>query len=143
MDRHETKKRKKRYPSNLSDGAWRYLKPHLPVLTVGRPRELSLRQVVNAILYVLKTGCQWRQLPREFPAWSAVYYYFYRWSREGTWERLNHALRSRLRQKGGRHAYSTPMWTRIPRDTGHLFHAKLDRDSTGHWTPEVAKRRVG
>ena len=107
MVRHETKKRKKRYPSNLSDGAWRYLKPHLPVLTVGRPRELSLRQVVNAILYVLKTGCQWRQLPREFPAWSAVYYYFYRWSREGTWERLNHALRSRLRQKGGRHKHPT------------------------------------
>lgn len=66
--RHESKKRKKRYPSNLSDGAWRYLKPHLPVSEVGRPRELSLRQVLNAILYVLKTGCQWRQLPREFPA---------------------------------------------------------------------------
>ncbi|WP_218132435.1 transposase, partial [Nitrosomonas sp. Nm33] len=47
------------------------MKPHLPVSAVGRPREVSLRQVVNAILYVLKTGCQWRQLPREFPAWSA------------------------------------------------------------------------
>ena len=91
----------------MSDGAWRYLKPHLPVSVVGRPRELSLRQVVNAILYVLKTGCQWRQLPREFPAWSAVYYYFYRWSRDGTWERLNHALRSWLRQKGGRHKHPT------------------------------------
>lgn len=70
---------------------------------MGKPRELSLRQVVNAIRYVLKTGCQWRQLPREFPAWSAVYYYFDRWSRDGTWERLNHMLRARLRQKGGRH----------------------------------------
>ncbi|WP_425286998.1 transposase [Nitrosomonas communis] len=58
----------------MSDGAWRYLKPYLPVSAVWRPRELSMRQVVNAILYVLKTGCQWRQLPREFPAWSSVYY---------------------------------------------------------------------
>lgn len=74
---------------------------------VGKPRELSLRQVVNAIRYVLKTGCQWRQLPREFPAWSAVYYYFDRWSRDGTWERLNHMLRARLRQKGGRHKHPT------------------------------------
>lgn len=105
LDRHETKKRKKCYPSNLSDGAWRYLKSHLPVLTVGRPRELSLRQVVNAIFYVLKTGCQWRQLRREFPAWSAVYYHFYCGSRDRNWERLNHVLRSRLRQKGSRHKH--------------------------------------
>jgi putative transposase len=68
---------------------------------------VSLRQVVNAILYVLKTGCQWRQLPREFPAWAAVYYYFYRWSKDGAWERLNHALRGRLRQKGGRRKHPT------------------------------------
>ena len=92
MHGHEPKKRKKRYPSNLSEGAWRCLKPLLPAFSVGRPREVSLRQVVNAILYVLKTGCQWRQLPREFPAWSAVYYYLYRWSRDGTWARLNHTL---------------------------------------------------
>ena len=97
------KKWKKRYASNLSDGAWRYLKPHLPVSAVERPRELSMRQVVNAILYFLKTGCQWRQLPREFPVWSSVYSYFYRWSYNGTWERLHHLLRSRLREKCGRH----------------------------------------
>jgi putative transposase len=59
--------------------------------------------VLNAILYVLKTGSQWRQLPREFPDWRAVYYYFYRWSRDGTWVRLHDLLRSRLRQKLGRH----------------------------------------
>ncbi|WP_090572381.1 transposase [Nitrosomonas sp. Nm33] len=52
------------------------MKLHLPVSAVGRSGEVSLRQAVNAILYVLKTGCQWRQLPREFPAWSAAYYYF-------------------------------------------------------------------
>jgi putative transposase len=63
--------------------------------------------VLNAILYVLKTGCQWRQLPREFPHWTAVYYYFYRWSCDGTWVRLHDLLRSRLRQKWGRHKQPT------------------------------------
>jgi putative transposase len=101
------KNKKKRYPSDLSNGAWHYLKPHLPVSIVGRPAEVSLRQVLNAILYVLTTGCQWRQLPREFPAWSAVYYYFYRWSGDGTWERIHALLRSRLREKNGRHKHPT------------------------------------
>ncbi|WP_442499081.1 transposase [Methylobacter sp. sgz302048] len=68
---------------------------------------MSLRQVINAILYVLKTGCQWRQLPREFPVWTAVYYYFSRWSCNGTWKRLHHLLRARLREKGGRHKHPT------------------------------------
>ena len=79
----------------------------LPVSAVGRPRVLSLCQVINAILYVLKTGCQWRQLFWEFPEWASGYYYFYRWSRDGTWERLHGKLRARLRQKGGRHQHPT------------------------------------
>jgi transposase len=68
---------------------------------------VSLRQVINAILYSLKTGCQWRQLPREFPAWTAVYYYFRRWSSDGTWARLHHLLHARLQQKAGRHKHPT------------------------------------
>ncbi|SDY88785.1 putative transposase [Nitrosomonas sp. Nm58] len=95
------------YPSDLSAGAWHYLKPHLPVSVVGRPRKLSLRRVINAISYVLKTGCQWRQLPCKFPAWSAVYYYFRCWSRNGTWKRIHHLLRSWLREKCGRHKHPT------------------------------------
>lgn len=86
-------KLRKRYPSNLSDAAWRYLKPHLPTPAVGRPRKVSLRQVINAILYVLTTGCHWRALPREFPPWSAVYYYFHKWAGDGLWERIHHLLR--------------------------------------------------
>lgn len=86
---------------------WRYLKPYLPISTVGRPREVSLRQVINAILYILKTGCQWRQLPREFPMWTAVYYYFRRWSADGTWARLHQRLHARLREKCGRHKHPT------------------------------------
>jgi putative transposase len=58
-------------------------------------------------MYVLKTGCQWRQLPREFPAWTVVYYYFRTWSIDGTWERINHLLRCRLREKNGRHKHPT------------------------------------
>jgi putative transposase len=58
---------------------------------------VSLRQVLNAILYSLKTGCQWRQLPREFPAWTAVYYYFRTWSYDGTWARLHHLLHAKVR----------------------------------------------
>ena len=68
---------------------------------------MSLRQVSNAILSILKTGGQWRQLPRECPDWSTVYYYFYSWSGNGTWERLHHLLRSRLREKCKRHQQST------------------------------------
>ena len=74
---------------------------------VERPRKLIMRQVVNAIIYVLKTGCQWQQLPREFLTWSAVYYYFRCWLHNGTWERLHHLLRSRLREKCGRHKHPT------------------------------------
>lgn len=68
---------------------------------------VSLQQVINAVLYILKTGCQWRQLPREFPAWTAVYYYFSRWPYDGTWERLHHLLRSRTREQCGRHKHPT------------------------------------
>ena len=59
------------------------------------------------ILYVLKTGCQWRQLPREFPPWSGLYYYLRKWSRDGTWKNLHDLLRSRLREKKGRHKHPT------------------------------------
>jgi putative transposase len=72
-----------------------------------QPRELSLRQIINAILYVLKTGCQWRQMPRDFPPWSAVYSYFRRWRRDGTWMLIHDTLPARLRQRHGRHKHPT------------------------------------
>jgi len=74
---------------------------------VGRPRTLSQRRILNAIFYVLKTGCQWRQLPRDFPPWNAVYYYVHRWRRDGTWVRIHETLRARLRQSLGRHKHPT------------------------------------
>src|SRR5262245_40098695 len=65
---------------------------------------LDLRAVVNAILYVLRTGCQWRYLPSEYPNYNSVYYHYHKWCWNGTWERLNTALRERVRRRAGRKA---------------------------------------
>ena len=66
--------RRKRYPSDLSDEAWNVIRPLLPDSAVGWPSTLRLRQILNAIFYVVKTGCQWHRLPHEFPLWNDVYY---------------------------------------------------------------------
>ena len=94
---------RKHYPSDLSDGQWTILEPLLPGRkATGRPTRLDRREVVNAILYVLRTGCQWRYLPEGFPHWNTVYWYFTRWQADGTWERVNDVLRRRVRQAQGR-----------------------------------------
>lgn len=66
------------------------------------PRLHSSREILNAVFYVLKTGCQWRMLPREFPPWKTVFHYFRAWRIDGTWERMNWAMRRRLREHLGR-----------------------------------------
>lgn len=73
----------------------------------GRPREVSLRRVINAILYFVRSGCAWRLLPHEFPAWQTVYGYFRRWTVNGLWQRIHDTLRAWVRQKAGRHKYPT------------------------------------
>ena len=73
----------------------------------GRPRELDLRQVVNAILYVTVTGCQWRYLPKEYPPWQSVYYYFNKGRKDGTWLQIHERLRCQMRQQSGRHKHPT------------------------------------
>jgi putative transposase len=89
---------RKRYPTDLSDAEWNYIEPHLPAPKgYGRPRTHSLREILNAIFYVLKSGCQWRLLPHEFPRWPTIYWYFRKWRIDGTWERVNRAIRQRLR----------------------------------------------
>jgi len=93
----------KRYPTDLSDDEWRCIDPHLPVPTgQGRPRFHSLRTILNAVFYLLKSGCPWRMLPKEFPPWKTVYDWFRRWRIDGTWERLNTELRELLRVRLGR-----------------------------------------
>jgi putative transposase len=89
----------RRYPTDLSDDEWRCIGPHLPKPTgQGRPRLHGLRAILNAVFYVLKSGCPWRMLPRDLPPWKTVYDWFKRrWRMDGTWERLNTELRERLR----------------------------------------------
>ncbi len=88
------------YPTDLTDAQWEVLAPLIPPPKPGgRPRRLDMRQVLNAIFYIDRAGCQWRMLPREYPNWKSVYWYFTRWQDDGTWERITDALRRRLRQE--------------------------------------------
>ena len=94
---------RKPYPTDLSDTEWNHIEPHLPAANgYGRPRAHSLREILNAIFYLLKTGCQWRLLPHDFPRWPTVYHYFRKWRIDGTWEDINRAIRERLRVRLGR-----------------------------------------
>ena len=93
----------KRYPTDLSDDEWRCIRPQLPDPTgQGRPRLHGLRAILDAVFYVLKSGCPWRWLPRDFPPWKTVYDWFRRWRIDGTWKRLNAELRELLRVQLGR-----------------------------------------
>jgi putative transposase len=86
------------YQTDLSDAEWSCLKLHLSAPKAdGRPRLHSLREILDAIFYVLKSGCSWRLLPHDFPPWKTVYHYFRSWRLDGTWERMHSALRQRVR----------------------------------------------
>ena len=94
-----------RYASDATDGEWALIAPLLPPRArIGRPRTTILREVVNAILYMASTGCQWRALPKEFPPRSSVQGYFYRRSHDGVFALINHALVMAAREKAGRRA---------------------------------------
>lgn len=86
------------YPSDLTDAQWAVIQQFLPPAPTGcRPRTTNMRDVVNAILYILRTGCQWRYLPKDFPPKSTVWRYFKRWQEDGTWQRIHDALRKKVR----------------------------------------------
>ena len=94
-----------RYASDMRDSEWRLLAPLMPPPSrVGRPREVDLRAVVNAILYIAATGCQWRALPKDCPPRSTVQYYFYGWRNGRIWQRINSVLVRRAREAAGRKA---------------------------------------
>jgi putative transposase len=89
---------RKAYQSDLSDAEWGCLELHLPAPKAdGRPRLHSLREILDAIFYVVRSGCAWRFLPHDFPPWKTVYHYFRSWRLDGTWERMHAALRKRVR----------------------------------------------
>src|SRR5206468_9909504 len=102
-DRHGS-----RYPSDLSDSEWALIEPAIPpAKRGGRRREVNVREVLNAIFYVLSTGCQWQALPKDLPPKSTAHSYFMLWDWDGTLERIHHALYVETRERGGREASPT------------------------------------
>jgi putative transposase len=96
---------RRRYPSDLTDAQWARLEPLLPPMHPGgRPRAHPLREIVDALRYVLRGGIAWRALPHDYPPWQTVYHYFRAWRLDGTWERLNDELRELVRVRAGRNA---------------------------------------
>ena len=94
---------RKAYKSDLNDEQWKIIEPLIPPAKPGgHPRTVNLREVVNAIFYVLRTGCPWEMLPHDLPPYSTVYFYFRRWQKRGVWEKMNNALRRKVRQQEGR-----------------------------------------
>src|ERR1700738_718239 len=91
----------KLYDTDLTDAAWALIGPMLPG---GRPRTTNIRAVLNAIFYLLRTGCQWRLLPREFPGWSTVYHYFQAWKNAGVWTCIQRSMSQQARWQAGRAA---------------------------------------
>jgi len=102
-------KKRPRYPTDLSDKKWAAVKDLIPAKKdIGRPREVSMRRLLEAVFYMTRAGCAWRMLPKEhFPPWETVYGYFYRWSRSGVWQRIHDTLRARVRQQAGRQKHPT------------------------------------
>jgi len=92
-----------RYPTDLTHKQWELLQPLVARRPgPGAPRRVDMRQVINALFYLTRTSCQWEMLPKDFPHWSAVRYYYDKWRRDGTWERINDALRRAVRIEAGR-----------------------------------------
>jgi putative transposase len=94
---------RKAYKTDITDAQWQILEPLIPPAKAGgHPRTVNMREVVNGIFYVLRTGCGWEMLPHDLPPYSTVYHYFRRWQKTGVWQQINTALRQRLRQEQGR-----------------------------------------
>ncbi len=93
---------RKPYPSDLTDAQWAVIEPLIPVNRVGRPREVDMREVFNAIFYLNRSGCQWDMLPHDLPAKSTVYDHFAQWKADGTWQKILDALRQQVRVADGR-----------------------------------------
>ena len=98
------------YPTDLNDLEWAYLAPALPPpKSTGAPRTVAWREILNAIFYVVKTGCPWRYLPADFPKWQTVYHYFRLFRRDGLWATLNQLVREAVRQAEGRAPQASAM----------------------------------
>ncbi len=91
------------YPSDLDDAQWNIIEPFIPLAKPGgRPRSVDMREILNGILYVVRSGCAWRMMPHDLPIWSTVYDYFRRFRKAGVWQRIHDALRALVRRQEGR-----------------------------------------
>ena len=99
---------KKRYPSDLSNDEWEVIKPLIPpAKRGGRKRTTDIREVVNAIFYIERSGCQWRMIPNDFPPRSTIGEYFYQWRNEGTTKKIHDTLRDKVREQAGKETQPT------------------------------------
>ena len=97
-----------RYPSDLTDDEWRHIEPLIPAAKRGgNKRTVNVREVVNGVMYILSTGCQWKAIPKDLPPCSTVNDYFHRWDYDGTIDRIHHALYVKCREVAGREASPT------------------------------------
>ncbi len=98
------------YDTDLTDEQYELIKSLVERKSnVGRPTSVSLRAILNALFYLVRTGCQWRMLPKEYPKWQTVRYYFDKWNEEGLWRDINHVLVAQVRKKGG--AKPAQLWS--------------------------------
>jgi transposase len=96
---------RKSYPSDLTDEQWKLIEPYIPPEKWGgRTREVDVREVVNGLLYLLRSGCAWRAIPHDLPNWNTCRHYYDRFVRDGTWYLVHEQLRDRAREKAGRNA---------------------------------------
>ena len=86
-----------KYPSDISDKEWQILKPYVIQGNMGRPRKHDIRNIINGIRYVMRSGCQWRMLPSDFPPWQTVYDYYLRWKRTDKWKDIHDSLVQEVR----------------------------------------------
>ncbi len=97
--------KRKSYPSDLTAKQWRIIAPLIPEAKLGgRPRNADILEVINGVFYILKSGCDWRMLPHDFPQHQTVYEYFRNWKQDGTWKKIHDSLRGKVRKKAGKKA---------------------------------------
>lgn len=128
------------YPSDMTDAQWELLADLFPEAKTGRPREVSIRDVVDAIFYVNRTGVQWRYLPHDYPRWDVVYSYFRKWGKDGTWDKVQRVLREGVRQTAGREA--TPSLACVDSQSVKGTECGGDHGIDGHKKINGVKRHI-